>query len=130
MSWRRIRNLLLFLLVVAAGYWYYRDRPTLSEFVDDLTRPLFGSNAAVKESERKRVISDAQTVITQQNDENVATLRLGMSMADVRDLLGNPDDVEDLPGRAPAPVRVRWLYRTAKRVLVFENGRVASIAIL
>jgi hypothetical protein len=128
LSWRRIRNLLLFLLVVAAGYWYYRDRPTMSEFVDDLTRPLFGSNAAVKESERKRVISDAQAVISQQTDENVATLRLGMSMADVRDLLGNPDEMENLPGREPA--RVRWLYRMAKRVLVFENGRVASIAIL
>ncbi len=128
MSWRRIRNLLLLVLLAAAGYWYYRDRPTLSEFVDDLTRPLLGSKAAVKESENKRVISDAATVISQQSDENVGMLRVGMAMSDVRELLGNPDAIERLSARDP--VRVRWLYRVAKRALVFENGRVVSMAVL
>ena len=125
---RRFRNLAILAALVGIGYWYYRDRPTLSEFVDDLTQPLMGSKAAVKESERKRVISDAATVITQQTDENVGMLRVGMSMSEVRELLGNPDATESLPGREPA--RVRWTYRTGKRVVVFEDGRVASIAIL
>jgi len=125
---RRIRNLLLLALLGAAAYWYYRERPTISGLVDGLTRPLFGSKAAVKESERTRVISDAATVISLQTDENVGMLRVGMSMSEVRDLLGDPDSVERLSARAP--VRVRWLYRTGKRALVFENGRVASIAVL
>jgi hypothetical protein len=125
---RRLRNLAVVALLAGVGYWYYRDQPTLSEFVDDLTSPLMGSKAAVKESERKRVISDAATVITQQSDENVGMLRVGMSMPEVRELLGNPDATERLPGSEPA--RVRWTYRTGKRVLVFEDGRVASIAIL
>lgn len=128
MTGRRIRNLLLLALLGAAGYWYYRDRPTLSGLVDDLTRPLLGSKAAVKESERKRVMSDATTVISQQTDENVGMLRVGMSMSEVRELLGDPDTVERLSEKAP--VRVRWLYRIGKRTVVFENGRVASIAIL
>lgn len=128
MTGRRIRNLLLLAIVGAAGYWYYRDRPTLSELVDDLTRPLLGSRAAVKESERKRVISDASSVISQQTDENVGALRMGMTMSDVRELLGNPDAIEHLQDREP--VRVRWLYRIAKRSILFEDGRVVSIAIL
>ena len=46
---RRIRNLLLLVLVAGVGYWLYRDRPTASQFIDDLTRPLIGWRAAVKE---------------------------------------------------------------------------------
>jgi hypothetical protein len=128
MSGRRIRNLVLLAIMAGAGYWYYRDRPTMSKIVDDLTSPLMGSKAAVKESERKRVISDASTVISLQTDENVGMLRVGMTKAEVRDLLGEPDSTETLSEREP--VRVRWLYRVAKRALIFENGRVASIAIL
>lgn len=124
----RTRNLLLLVLVAAVAYWYYRDQPTLSQFVDDLTRPLLGSKAAVKESERKRVIGDAAAVIGQQSDEKVGALREGMTKDEVRDLLGAPDRVESLSEREP--VRVRWTYRTAKRIVLFEDGRVISIAIL
>lgn len=128
MTGRRIRNLVLLLLIAGGGYWYYTQRPTLPDLVDDLTRPLMGSRAAVKESERKRVISDASTVISQQTDENVGALRMGMSMADVRELLGNPDGTEHLSEREP--VRVRWLYKIAKRSVLFEDGRVVSISLL
>ncbi|MGE5278769.1 MAG: outer membrane protein assembly factor BamE [Acidobacteriota bacterium] len=128
MSGRRIRNLVLLALLAGAGYWYYRDRPTLSKIVDRLTSPLMGSKAAVKESENKRVMSAASTVISLQTDENVGMLRVGMTKDEVRDLLGDPDSTEALSERAP--VRARWLYRVAKRAVVFENGRVVSIAIL
>ena len=124
----RTRNLLLLGLVAAVAYWYYRDQPTLSQFVDGLTRPLLGSKAAVKESERKRVIGDAAAVIGQQSDEMVGALREGMTKDEVRDLLGAPDRVESLSDREP--VRVRWTYRTVKRVVLFEDGRVISIALL
>jgi hypothetical protein len=128
MSWRRFRNLLLLVLVAAVGYWIYKDRPSIPELVDDLTRPLLGSRAAVKEDERKRVISDAATVITQQTDENVGALHNGMTMSEVRDLLGAPDGIEHLSERDP--VRVKWIYKTVKRTVIYENGRVVSIAIL
>jgi hypothetical protein len=124
----RTRRFLLFAALAAVGYWYYRDRPTLSEFVDDLTRPLLGSKAAVKESERKRVIGDAAAVIGQQNDASVGTLREGMTTAEVRDLLGAPDRIETLSEREP--LRVRWTYAVVKRTLLFEDGRVISIAVL
>ena len=128
MSGRRLRNLVLLALVGAVAYWIYKDRPSPSGLIDDLTRPLLGSRAAVKEDEHKRVVSEAASVISQQTDENVATLRVGMSMSDVRDILGAPDGIEHISERDP--VRVKWLYRTAKRSVTFENGRVASIALL
>jgi hypothetical protein len=128
MSGRRIRNLLLLALLAGAGYWYYRERPTLSGLVDGLTRPLLGSRAAVKESERKRVIGDAASVIGQQTNENVGMLHENMSMAEVRELLGEPDRMETLS--AQEIVRVRWTYRVVRRTVLFENGRVVSIAIL
>ena len=127
MSGRRLRNLLLLALVAGVAWWFYRARPTLSGFIDSITEPLLGSHAAVKESERKRVMSDATTVISQQTDENVGMLRLGMSMSDVRELLGNPDSSETLSERDP--VRVRWTYRVVKRRVVFEDGRATAIDI-
>ncbi len=128
MKGARTRNFLLLALLGGVGYWYYRDRPTLSEFVDDLTRPLLGSRAAVKESEHKRVVKEAATVLGQQTDENVGTLREGMTKAEVRDLLGSPDRVEVVSSHEP--IRVRWTYRTVKRTVLFEGGIVISIAIL
>lgn len=127
MIWRRIRNLLLLLLLAGLGYWYYRDRPTLPRLVDELTRPLLGSKAVVQESERKRVISDAVSVIGKQTGENVGMLHEGMSKSEVQELLGDPDKVEESPARDR--VRVRWTYRAVRRVVLFENGRVVSIAI-
>jgi hypothetical protein len=124
----RTRNLLLLALLAAVGYWYLRDQPTLSQFVDDLTQPLLGSKAAVKESEHKRVVGDAATVLGQQTDENVGTLHEGMTTAEVRDLLGSPDRIETVSNREP--IRVRWTYRTVKRTVLFEDGVVISIAIL
>ena len=126
MSWRRLRGLLVLLVIAGAVIWYVREKPTMSELVDNLTRPLFGSRAAVKESERKRVMSDAVSAVTQQTDENVGMLRENMTSREVRDLLGEPDRVEDLP----SPNRVRWTYRVVKRAVLFRDGRVVSISIL
>jgi hypothetical protein len=125
---RRIRNLLLLVLVAGVGYWLYRDRPTPSRFIDDLTRPLMGSRAAVKEDERKRVMNEASNVVSQQTDENVGMLRTGMSKSEVQDLLGPPDKIETISPRDP--VRVRWDYRVVRRRVIFEDGHVASISIL
>ena len=127
MTGRRIRNLVLLLIVAGAGYWFYRDPRTPSQLIDDLTRPLMGSRAAVREDERKRVLNDATNVVTQQTDDNIGMLRMGMSKSEVRDLLGDPDKTETLSPRDP--VRVRWDYRTLHRTVIFEDGHVASISL-
>jgi hypothetical protein len=124
----RIRTPVVLLLVAGAGYWIYKTRPTVSGFVDDLTSPLMRSKAAVKESEYKRIVAEAAPV-PEGEEVPLAALALkeGMKTAEVKELLGTPERVEWF--REKGRERLRWTYVRAKRVLVFEDGRVVSIAI-
>jgi len=127
MSGRKFRRLLLFAAVAAVAYWIYKDRPTVSGIIDSITNPLLGSRAAVESSERNRVSSDAAKAISDQVDIPVGSLKEGMSARDVKELLGNPDSIES---DAENPNRFRWTYRRAGRILVIQDQRVVSIAIL
>lgn len=127
MSGRRLGRLLILALVVGIGYWIYKDRPTLTGFIDSITGPLMGSQAAVKSSERNRVVGDATAAITDQTDAAIGTLHEGMTPGEIKDLLGNPDKIEweKVEGIAQA----RWVYAKLKRVLVIRDGHVVSIVI-
>ena len=127
MSGRKVRRLILVALVAGIGWWIYRDRPTVSGIVDSLTNPLMGSRAAVKESERNRVVGDASTVATEQSDAAVGTLHEGMTTYEVKELLGDPDKLEEEKGSRP--FRVRWTYSRIHRVLLFQDGRLTSITV-
>jgi SmpA / OmlA family len=125
-SGRRFRKLLLFAAALAVGYWIFKDRPTVSGIIDFLTNPLMGSRAAVKTSERNRVNADAASAITEQTEQQVGSLREGMSSREVRELLGDPDSIEGDPEN---PNRFRWTYVRARRTLVVDEGRVVSILV-
>lgn len=127
MSGRQVRKLLFVLVVLGVAYWIYKDRPTLSGFIDSITNPLMGSRAAVKSSERNRVVGDASAAISEQSDLPVGNLREGMTSRDVLELLGNPDSREK--ENVEGVEQVRWTYRRARRVLVFQNERVVSIVV-
>jgi len=127
MSGRNVRNFVLLLLVVGVAYWIYKDRPTVSGLVDEITDPLFGSRAAVKSSERNRVVGDASVAISEQVDVPVGSLREGMSSREVEDLLGRPDSREDVV--VEGVKQSRWTYSNAHRVLMVQDGRVVSIAV-
>lgn len=124
----RGRGLVILVLVGGAAYWVVKTRPTASGFVEGLIRPLMGSKAAVKESEHKRVM-DEVVPVAPEAEQRVSTemVREGMKAAEVEDLLGRPDRVEEIQEKGKT--RVRWVYLTERRNLVFENGRVVSIAI-
>jgi len=127
MNGRRVRGLLSLLVLAGLGWWIYVKRPTVSGLVDDLTRPLLGSRAAVKEAEHKRVVHEASQVVTLDQEKPVDALRPGMTEREVRDLIGEPDDLERLDDEAT--YRVRWIYKDLRRSVVFERRRVVSIAI-
>ena len=128
MSGRRVRNLILLALVAGLAWWVYRDRPTLGGIVDNLTRPLLGSRAAVKSSERNRIVGDATTAITEQVELPVGSVKEGMWGREVRELLGNPDKAElEMRERI---ARTTWTYKRAARVIVLEDDRVVSISVL
>jgi hypothetical protein len=128
MSGRRIRNLVLLALVAGIAWWVYRDRPTLSGIVDKLTSPLLGSRAAVKSSERNRVVGDATTVISEQVELPVDSVKEGMWGREVRELLGNPDKTQQ--EMRELVTRTTWTYTRAARVIVLEDDRVVSISVL
>jgi hypothetical protein len=129
MSGRRLRRLLIVALVAGVGYWIYKDQPTVGGLVDSITSPLFGSRAAVKSSERNRVTGDATTAISEQSDAAVGTLREGMTTAEVRELLGKPDKIEEEKVEGKGSNRFRWTYAKIRRVLVIEDGRLVSIVL-
>ena len=98
--------------------------------VDDLTRPLLGSAAAVKESERNRVEAQAVAAVTDQPSEiTIQALHTGMTFREVRNVLGQPNEIETPKVEKGKPETARWTYRSAHRFLVFEDGRLVSITI-
>lgn len=123
----KIRTVVILVVIGGVAYWIYRDQPTVSGFVDGLTRPIMGSNAAVKESEHKRVVSDVVPAAPEGDPVSVQTIRKGMKSEEVREILGRPDRVE--PFEEEGVSRIRWTYLASRRLIVFEDGRVVSIAI-
>jgi hypothetical protein len=122
----RVKTVVVLLLVGGAGYWIYKTHPTASGFVDELIRPVMRSKTAAKETEHKRIV--AESVPAPEGEEAPQeALKKGMTRAEVRDLLGEPERVERLQDERPE--RLRWTYLRAGRVIVFEDGRVVSIVI-
>ena len=122
-----LKRLVIIVVVVGIVYWIVRDKPTVSGFIDRVTSPLLGSKAAVKESEHNRIVGEAVPAITDDDEKKVGALREGMRTSDVRELLGDPDSVENVvqDGRR----RQAWTYRRVHRLLYFEESRVISIEI-
>ena len=123
----KIRTVVILVVIAGIGYWIYKDRPTVSGLVDSLTRPIMGSNAAVKESEHKRVVSDVVPAAPEGDPVSVQTIRKGMKSDEVREILGKPDRVE--PFEEDGVSRIRWVYLGTGRLVDFEDGRVVAIAI-
>ena len=128
MSSRKVRKLVLVALVAGVAYWIYKDRPTVSGIVDTITDPLLGSRAAVKSSERNRVVGEASTAISEQTELPVGSLREGMRSREVIDLLGDPDSKENEV--VDGVQSVKWTYDSAHRLLTFQEGRLVSIAVM
>lgn len=127
MSGRQLRNLVLVLLVAGVAYWIYKDRPTASGLIDSITDPLLGSHAAVKSSERNRVVGDASAAISEQSELPVGSLREGMTRREVIDLLGRPESQDDEV--VEGVKRQRWHYTAAHRVLSFQDDRLVAITL-
>jgi len=123
----KIRTVVILVVIGGVAYWIYKDQPTVAGFVDGLTRPIMGSNAAVKESEHKRVVSDVVPAVPEGEQVSVQTIRKGMKSDEVREILGKPDRVE--PFEEDGVSRIRWTYVATRRLVDFEDGRVVSIAI-
>lgn len=127
MSGRQFRKVLFFVAAAGVAYWIYKDRPTMTGFIDSITDPLMSSRAAVKSSERNRVVGEASQAITEQSGLPVGSLREGMKTREVLELLGEPDSKED--ETVDGAAQVRWTYAREHRVLYFQRDRLVSIVV-
>ena len=125
----KVRSAVILVVVGGVAYWIYKDQPTVSGFVDSVTRPVMGSKAAVKQSEHRRVVSDVVPAAPEgeQTAASMQTVREGMKSEEVRDILGKPDRIETF--EEDGHTRVRWTYLGTGRLVVLEEGRVVSVAI-
>ncbi len=123
-----MKRLLLLVVLVVAVLWVVRDKPTVGGLIDRLTNPLLKTHAVVEESEHKRVIAEAAPAVAGDQDVTVGIVKEGMTYSDVRGLLGQPDSTVEV--KEEGRRKVRWDYRRAARRVVFEEGRVVSIAVL
>ena len=123
-----MRRFLLLLLVAAAVVWILRDRPTVAGLIDRLTSSLFESKAAIGESEHKRVVAEAGPVLQEDQDIPIGMLKVGMTAAEVRRVLGQPDSMMDVVTPRGRHLQ-RWAYPRIGRRIDVEEGRVVSIAI-
>lgn len=123
-----MKRLLLLVVVVVAVLWIVRDKPTVAGLIDRLTNPLLKTHAVVEESEHKRVIAEAAPVVVGDQEVAVGMVKEGMTYSEVRGVLGQPDSTVEV--KEEGRRKVRWDYRRAARRLVFEEGRVVSIAVL
>lgn len=119
-----MRRVLIVLLLAAIVYWFIRDQPTVSGFVDRITSPLLSSKAAVEESEHKRVVAESAPVVGSDQDVTVGAIKTGMESREVRRLLGSPDSVVELDRH-----RERWTYKRIGRTLLLDDHRVVSIEV-
>jgi hypothetical protein len=121
----RLRGFLAVAGIVALGWWIHEKRPTVSGIIDDLTRPIFGSHAAITESERTRIVGEASHVIAVGEERPIGALSEGMSDEEVKSLMGPPDVIEHVEDERGD--RIRWVYRGVNRVILLRNHRVVSI---
>jgi hypothetical protein len=129
MSGRQFRKLLLFAVALALGWWIYKYRPTVSGIVDTVTRPIFGTKAAVKGDERNRVVEESVESLSTQGEARIETLKEGMLKGEVRDLLGKPDTVT--PFQEQEKPFERWTYLRLRRELVFNaENRLVSLRVV
>lgn len=127
---RKVRRLLLLAAAVGAvAWWVSLGKPSFSQMVDRATAPIFGSKAAVKESELNRVEGQAVSALAEQSETQIGMLHEGMTFREVRELMGEPTAKDELKREKGKKDRVRWTYATAHRVLLFEEGRIVSITV-
>lgn len=116
-------RLILLVIVLAVGYWLYKNaagglfgaRTTDSS----ATAPVDRARAAA------RTIGERQAETDRLGEESVprepGRVHENMTPAEVRALMGTPDEVTTGTSATGAPQET-WVYRSVGKRVVFENG--------
>jgi hypothetical protein len=122
-------RLVLLLIVVGVGLWLYKHSAGgLLGSRDTKT----GSTAPIERARDAARKADArQAEVDRLGAESAAPREAGrvhenMTTAEVRALMGSPDEVTQDSTASGAP-RETWLYRSTGKRIVFENGVAVSV---
>jgi len=124
----RAGRILLLLIVLGAGYWLYKSQaeqtsgkraPGESGAPIDRARDL-AREAERQNAERERAQREAES------GSPAGRVSENMTPEQVRALLGPPDEVTSETTESGVS-RERWIYRSAGKTVVFENGVATSI---
>jgi hypothetical protein len=122
-------RLILLVIVVAAGFWLYkhssggllgsREKDSAS------TAPIDRARQAARTAEQRQAEIDRLSREASQ-PAPAGQIHENMTPADVRTLLGPPDEVTAGYSASGGP-RETWLYKSVGKKVVFENGVVVSV---
>jgi len=123
----RASRLILLLIVAAVGLWIYKSSGILGSKTEDASSraPIDRARAVATKAQSR----DTQTSEAAREAESTAPgagVTENMTPEQVRSLLGPPDEVTSDTTDTGQP-REKWLYRSAGKVVTFENGIVVSV---
>lgn len=121
-------RLILLVIVVAVALWLYKHSAGgLLGTKDD-----GASRAPIERARDVARRSDARAAETDQLGREAATgreagrVQENMTPAEVRSLMGSPDEVTSGTSANGAPQET-WIYRSVGKTVVFENGVAISV---
>lgn len=122
-------RLVLLLVVVGVGIWLYknsaggllgsREKDASVAAPTDRAREA-ARRIEARQSETDRLASEAQS------PREAGRVHENMTPAEIRALLGPPDEVTTGTTETGAP-RETWIYRSVGKRVVFENGVAVSV---
>lgn len=121
-------RILLLLIVLGVGYWLYKtqiEQTHAKSLPNESGAPIDRARAVAREAERQNAAArGAQS----EADSASPSGRVSENMTpdQVRALLGPPDEVTSETTDSGIS-RERWVYRSAGKTVVFENGIAISV---
>jgi hypothetical protein len=121
-------RLILLVIVVAAALWLYKHSAggLLGTKDDGASRaPIERARDAARRSDARAAETD-QLGREAAGSREAGRVQENMTPAEVRALLGSPDEVTSGTSANGAPQET-WIYRSVGKTVVFENGVAISV---
>ena len=122
-------RLILLVIVLAVGYWLFKNSAgglLGSRGTDSSSSaPIDRAREAARKADARHAETD-QLGTEDSAPREAGRVQENMTPAEVRALLGAPDEVTSDTSETGAP-RETWVYRSVGRKVVFENGVAVSV---
>ena len=123
-------RLILLIIVVAAGLWLYKHSAGGLLGTNDAgpapRAPVERARDAAHKSELRQQELDQMGREASDNTREAGRVHENMTPSEVRQLMGDPDEVTTGTSAAGTPQEI-WIYRKVGKRITFENGVAVSV---